>query len=186
MAANNHNEVNMGHILNFSTDGTPIFAAFAAAAAWASLIAGQRIARERRQPYLHASPLQVVDADANGRAATSLVILNSGFGIANRVRFVLKVGREYCSNPVGPGLLRHGQGARVRTTMRPDSDQRAIVMCEDRRGNVWAWNHLGRCKCYKGKRASLGADPRAVWMDFYGEDLDDGLGRTGSQVDVDL
>jgi hypothetical protein len=175
----------MADILNFSTSGASIFAAFAAAASWASVIAGQRIARERRQPYLHASPLQVIDADASGRAATSLVILNSGFGIANRVRFVLKVGSEYCSNPVGSGLLRHGEGARVRAKMRPDSDQRAVVMCHDIEGRLWAWNHLGRRKCYKGKRGNLDADPRAVWRDFYGESLD-GLARTGSDVDMDL
>jgi hypothetical protein len=110
-----------------------------------------------------------------------LVILNAGFGAAKEVACVFKVGNEYCAHRVGSGFLRYKERVRVRTKMRRGEDQRAVVSCRDLSGSVWAWDIQGRCKRYDG--AKIGpADSKALWLDFYGEDLG-GSESTGSEVD---
>ena len=167
----------MADISNFTQDGAPLFAAFAAAASWAAVFTNQRLAREALRPRLLLSPTQVYDTNARGKASTTLVILNAGHA-AESVEFVLSAGGEYSCNPAGRGLLRRDELAHVSAMMLHDRDPRALAICRDINQQVWAFGSSKRPKRYNKL-----ADPASVWKDFYGESLDD-LVSTGCNVEL--
>jgi hypothetical protein len=78
--------------------------------------------------------------------------------------------------------MRYQQEAQVEVIMPPNSDKRAILICRDKKQQIWVWDLDGNARKYKDRMAT-GFDFEGLWFDFYGEDIGL-LTRVGSRVSL--
>ncbi len=173
----------MSDFTDYALLTSSLFTAGAATASWASVAQHKQDAAEKRQPNLLGAVTQLEGPGVGSDSPTSFHILNAG-GTAKNVAYLLAIEKRYCTNPVGPGFLRHHQEAGIRTEMPPSSDRRAMLMCRDLQQRVWVWDLDRNVRKYDGRNTDPASDFEAFWLDFYDENLSL-YTRVGSTVRVE-
>src|ERR1700727_2075522 len=141
----------MSNFADYALLASSLFTAGAASASWASVTQHKQDAQEKRRPDLLGAVTQLEGPDVGAHTPTSFNILNAG-GTAKNVACLLAIEQHYCTNPVGPGFLRHHQEAGVRTEMPQSPNQRAILMCRDLKQQVWVWDLNRNVRTYDGRK----------------------------------
>lgn len=149
-----------------------MFAAVTALTSWASVRRSQKNAQEQRHPDLQVTVEQIEGSESDGVADTIVLILNAGMGTATSVFCIAKVGNEYFANPVGHGFLLYQQKAIFKAKMQKTKDCKALLVCRDLDGTVWASDEAGLSKRYDGKAIDPKIDSKQLWTDFYTSKLD--------------
>jgi hypothetical protein len=146
------------------------FSAVAATASWASVRQSKEDAQERRRPVLFGALQQIHNADPTQPTPTFLNVLNVG-GPAKDLTCLFAAGDYYVANGVGTGFLRRQQEARIEAEMPPSSDQRALWICQDVKQRIWSWDLHGNSKSHGISKLGQLPDIKAIWHEFYDEDL---------------
>jgi hypothetical protein len=126
--------------LDWAPAAAAVFAAFAAAAAWATVRLNYRQWRASRLPELRG---QMVRRERTGKI--ELTILNAGAGVARGVGFCAVYGGEYVAGFAGQnmgGFLKPGERTVVETdlTHREDPKYVGVVTCDDVAGCYHSWS----------------------------------------------
>jgi len=152
---------------SFVNLASPIFAAIAAGASWASVALSRRAQRDLDQPQL----VFRIESNTQSTAAEypmALVVENVGRGPAIFPGFTIWPGGSTgvgTSRVIGQ-TLGHGDEVRYGLPFTTSDDAMGIVFCEDRSNGVHAWSASRGYKHYrKSKRRHL--TPRVILDDLY-------------------